>query len=84
MGKALAHEVASRGITVNAIAPGFIASAMTEELSEKQMEAILPKIPVGRLGTGAEVAAAALFLASDEAGYVTGQTLNVNGGMAMI
>jgi 3-oxoacyl-[acyl-carrier protein] reductase len=84
MGKSLAQEVASRGITVNAIAPGFVASAMTDELDEKQMAAILPKIPVGRLGTGAEVAAAAVFLASTEASYITGQTLNVNGGMAMI
>ncbi|MEO8884000.1 MAG: 3-oxoacyl-ACP reductase FabG, partial [Devosia sp.] len=84
MGKALAQEVASRGITVNAIAPGFVASAMTEELTENQMEAILPKIPVGRLGTGAEIAAAAVFLASDEAAYITGQTLNINGGMLMI
>jgi 3-oxoacyl-[acyl-carrier protein] reductase len=84
MGKSLAQEVASRGITVNAIAPGFIASAMTDELNEKQMEAILPKIPVGRLGTGTEIAAAALFLASAEASYVTGQTINVNGGMAML
>jgi len=84
MGKALAQEVASRGITVNAIAPGFVASAMTEELTEKQMEAILPKIPVGRLGTGAEIAAAAVFLASDEAAYLTGQTLNINGGMLMV
>ena len=84
MGKVLAQEVASRGITVNAIAPGFVTSAMTDELNEKQMEAILPKIPVGRLGTGTEIAAAAVFLASNEAAYVTGQTLNVNGGMLMI
>jgi 3-oxoacyl-[acyl-carrier protein] reductase len=84
MGKSLAQEVASRGITVNAVAPGFIASAMTHELDEKQMQAILPKIPIGRLGTGAEIAAAAVFLASSEASYITGQTLNVNGGMAMI
>jgi 3-oxoacyl-[acyl-carrier protein] reductase len=84
MGKALAQEVASRGITVNAIAPGFVSSAMTDELNDKQMEAILPKIPLGRLGTGAEIAAAAVFLASQEAGYITGQTLNVNGGMLMI
>jgi 3-oxoacyl-[acyl-carrier protein] reductase len=84
MGKSLAQEVASRGITVNAIAPGFVASAMTDELDERQMAAILPKIPVGRLGTGAEIAAAAVFLASTEASYITGQTLNVNGGMAMI
>jgi len=84
LSKALAQEVASRRITVNCIAPGFIASAMTEGLNEKQREAILRSIPSGRLGTGAEVAAAAVFLASDEAGYVTGQTLHVNGGMAMI
>ena len=84
MGKVLAQEVASRGITVNAIAPGFVSTAMTDELNDKQMEAILPKIPLGRLGTGAEVAAAALYLASDEAAYVTGQTINVNGGMLMI
>ena len=84
MGKALAQEVASRGITVNAIAPGFVTSGMTDELTDKQMEAILPKIPLGRLGTGTEIAAAALFLASEEAGYVTGQTLNINGGMLMI
>jgi 3-oxoacyl-[acyl-carrier protein] reductase len=84
MGKSLAQEVASRGITVNAIAPGFVASAMTDELDEKQMAAILPKIPIGRLGTGAEIAAAAVFLASSEASYITGQTINVNGGMAMI
>jgi 3-oxoacyl-[acyl-carrier protein] reductase len=84
MGKSLAQEVASRNITVNAIAPGFITSAMTAELNDRQMEAILPKIPVGRLGTPAEIAAAALFLASTEASYITGQTLNVNGGMAML
>jgi 3-oxoacyl-[acyl-carrier protein] reductase len=84
MGKALAHEVASRNITVNAIAPGFIASAMTDELNDKQRESILGTIPAGRLGTAAEVAACAVFLASDAAGYVTGHTLNVNGGMAMI
>jgi len=84
MGKVLAQEVASRGITVNAIAPGFVTSAMTDELNDKQMEAILPKIPIGRLGTGTEIAAAALFLASDEAAYLTGQTINVNGGMLMI
>jgi 3-oxoacyl-[acyl-carrier protein] reductase len=84
MGKALAHEVASRNITVNAIAPGFIASAMTDELNDKQRESILSTIPAGRLGTAAEVAGCAVFLASDAAGYVTGHTLNVNGGMAMI
>ena len=84
MGKSLAQEVASRNVTVNAIAPGFVTSAMTAELNDRQMEAILPKIPVGRLGTPAEIAAAALFLASSEASYITGQTLNVNGGMAML
>jgi len=84
MSKALAQEVASRGITVNCVAPGFIASAMTDKLNEKQREAILGTIPTGRLGSGAEVAAAVVYLASDEAAYVTGQTLHVNGGMAMI
>ncbi len=82
--KALAGEVASRGITVNCIAPGFIASPMTDALNEKQREGILTRVPAGRLGEGAEVAAACLYLASAEAGYVTGQTLHVNGGMAMI
>jgi 3-oxoacyl-[acyl-carrier protein] reductase len=84
MGKVLAQEVASRGITVNAIAPGFVTSGMTDELTDKQKESILPKIPIGRLGTGTEIAAAAVFLASDEASYVTGQTLNINGGMLMV
>lgn len=84
MSKSLAYEVASRGITVNTIAPGFIGSAMTDELNEKQKEGILTKVPAGRLGTAQEVAACAVFLASDDAGYVTGQTLHVNGGMAMI
>jgi 3-oxoacyl-[acyl-carrier protein] reductase len=84
MNKALAHEVASRNITVNSIAPGFIASAMTDELNDKQRESILSTIPAGRLGTAQEVAACAVFLASDAAGYITGHTLNVNGGMAMI
>ncbi|NOZ32114.1 MAG: 3-oxoacyl-[acyl-carrier-protein] reductase [Alphaproteobacteria bacterium] len=84
MSKSLAHEVAGRTITVNTIAPGFIASAMTDELSEKQRDAILGSIPARRLGTGDEVAAAAIYLASTEAAYVTGQTLHVNGGMAMI
>ena len=84
MTKSLAQEVASRNITANTIAPGFIASAMTDELSEKQREGILAKIPSGRLGTAQEVAACAVFLASTEAGYMTGQTLNVNGGMLMI
>jgi 3-oxoacyl-[acyl-carrier protein] reductase len=81
--KALAAEVASRGITVNCIAPGFISSPMTDALSEKQREGILARVPAGRLGEGAEVAAACLYLASAEAGYVTGHTLHVNGGMAM-
>ena len=84
MNKALAHEVASRNITVNSIAPGFIASAMTDELNDKQRESILSTIPAGRLGTAQEVAACVVFLASDAAAYVTGHTLNVNGGMAMV
>jgi len=82
--KSLAQEVATRGVTVNCIAPGFIASPMTEALSDAQKEAILTKIPAGALGNGADIAHAALYLASEEAGYVTGQTLHVNGGMAMI
>ena len=84
MTKALAAEVASRGITVNCVAPGFIASPMTDALNEKQREAILGAVPMGRLGAGADIGAAAVYLASDEAAYVTGQTLHVNGGMAMI
>ncbi|HLV82319.1 MAG TPA: 3-oxoacyl-[acyl-carrier-protein] reductase [Devosia sp.] len=84
MNKALAHEVASRNITVNSIAPGFIASAMTDELNDKQREAIMATIPANRLGTAQEVAGCAVFLASDAAAYITGHTLNVNGGMAMI
>ena len=84
MSKALAQEVASRGITANCVAPGFIQSAMTDALNEKQREGILGSIPTGRLGGGPEIAAAVAYLASDEAGYVTGQTLHVNGGMAMI
>lgn len=84
MSKALAHEVASRNITVNTIAPGYIGSAMTDELNDRQKETMLSKIPAGRLGTASEVAAAAVFLASDEASYITGHTLNVNGGMVMI
>ena len=82
--KALAQEVGSRGVTANCIAPGFIASPMTDALNEQQRETILRNIPAGRLGSGDEIAAAAVFLASDEAAYVTGQTLHVNGGMAMI
>lgn len=84
MSKALAAEVASRGITVNCIAPGFIASPMTDALTDKQREAILASVPMGRLGVGADIGAAAVYLASAEAAYVTGQTLHVNGGMAMI
>jgi len=82
--KALAQEVASRNITVNCIAPGFIASPMTDELNDVQRAAILAKIPAGDLGKGSDIAAAAVYLSSAEAGYVTGQTLHVNGGMAMI
>lgn len=84
MSKALAQEVASRGITVNCIAPGFIATAMTDKLTDDQKAALLPKIPAGRMGTPEDIAAAALFLSSAEAGYVTGATLHVNGGMAML
>jgi 3-oxoacyl-[acyl-carrier protein] reductase len=82
--KALAQEVATRGITVNCVAPGFIESPMTEALNEQQKAQILGTIPAGRLGSGADVAAACVYLASNEAGYMTGQTLHVNGGMAMI
>jgi 3-oxoacyl-[acyl-carrier protein] reductase len=84
MTKSLAAEVASRSITVNCVAPGFIESPMTDALNEKQKEAILSTVPAGRLGLGADVAAAVVYLASAEAGYVTGQTLHVNGGMARI
>jgi 3-oxoacyl-[acyl-carrier protein] reductase len=84
MTKALAKEVASRAITVNCVAPGFIESAMTDALSEKQRDAILAAVPAQRLGLAADVAAAVVYLASDEAAYVTGQTLHVNGGMAMV
>ena len=82
--KSLAAEIASRNVTVNCIAPGFIQSAMTDKLNEKQKEAIMGAIPMRRMGSGAEIAAAAVFLASAEAAYVTGQTIHVNGGMAMI
>jgi 3-oxoacyl-[acyl-carrier protein] reductase len=84
MTKALAQEVASRSVTVNCIAPGFVASPMTDKLNEKQHEMILAKVPMKRLGAIAEVAAAAVYLASPEAAYITGQTIHVNGGMAMI
>jgi 3-oxoacyl-[acyl-carrier protein] reductase len=84
MTKSLAQEVASRNITVNCVAPGFIATAMTAALSEAQKEAILARIPASRMGRAGEVAAAVVYLASEEAAYITGQTLHVNGGMAMI
>lgn len=84
MSKALAQEVASRGITVNTVAPGMIATAMTEVLNDAQKEAMNSRIPAGRLGSPDDIAAAVLYLASSEASYVTGQTLHVNGGMAMI
>jgi 3-oxoacyl-[acyl-carrier protein] reductase len=84
MSKSLAYEVASRGITVNAVAPGFIATAMTDKLTDDQKSAILGQIPSGRMGTPEEIAAAVLYLASPEAAYVTGTTLHVNGGMAML
>jgi len=84
MSKALAQEVATRGITVNCVAPGMIRSAMTDALAEPQRQAILSRIPAGDLGTGEDIAAACVYLASREAGYVTGQTLHVNGGMAML
>jgi len=82
--KAMAQEYAKRGVTANCVAPGFIVTPMTDKLNEKQRETIVAKIPASRAGTPAEVAAAVVFLASDEAAYVTGQTLHVNGGMAMI
>jgi len=83
MSKAFAQEVASRGITVNCVAPGFMTSAMTDALNEQQKAGILSKIPTGAMGTGDDIGAAVVYLASKEAGYVTGQTLHVNGGMAM-
>ena len=82
--KSVAQEYARRGVTANCIAPGMIATAMTDKLNEKQREAILSRVPAGRLGTVGEIAAAAIYLASEEAAYVTGQTLHINGGMAMI
>ncbi len=84
MSKSLAAEIAARNVTVNCIAPGFITSAMTDALNEKQRTMILDRVPARRLGTPEDVAAAAVYLASDEAAYVTGQTIHVNGGMAMI
>jgi 3-oxoacyl-[acyl-carrier protein] reductase len=84
MSKSLAQELASRGITVNCVAPGFIATPMTDVLTDDQRSAILGRVPAARLGTPEEIAASVVFLASDEAAYVTGQTLHVNGGMAMI
>jgi 3-oxoacyl-[acyl-carrier protein] reductase len=84
MSKALALEVASRGVTVNCVAPGFIATAMTDALTDKQREGALARVPAGRLGVAADVAAAVVYLAAEEAAYVTGQTLHVNGGLAMI
>ena len=84
MSKSLANEVASRGITVNCIAPGFVKTAMTEKLNEKQQEAIKLQIPAGRMGEVSDIAFAALYLASEEASYITGSTLHVNGGMAML
>ncbi len=84
MSKSLAQELASRGITVNCVAPGFIATPMTDVLTDEQKKTILGRVPAGRLGTPEEIAAAVVFLASDEAAYVTGQTLHINGGMAMI
>jgi 3-oxoacyl-[acyl-carrier protein] reductase len=84
MTKSLAQEVASRGVTVNAIAPGFIETAMTDALTDKQKESILARVPTGRLGDPDDIAAGALYLASNEGAYVTGQTLHINGGLAMI
>jgi 3-oxoacyl-[acyl-carrier protein] reductase len=84
MSKSLAQEVASRNITVNCVAPGFIDTPMTEGLSDEQKHNLTARIPAGRLGEPADIAGACVFLASDEASYVTGQTLHVNGGMAMI
>jgi 3-oxoacyl-[acyl-carrier protein] reductase len=84
MMKSVAAEYARRNVTANCIAPGFIATPMTDVLNEKQREGVLAKVPAGRLGTPEDIAAAAVYLASNEAAYVTGQTLHVNGGMAMI
>ena len=84
MSKSLAYEVATRGITVNCVAPGFITTAMTDKLTDDQKSGILTQVPAGRMGTTSEIAAAALYLASEEAAYMTGATLHVNGGMAML
>ncbi len=84
MSKSLAYEVATRGVTVNAVAPGFVRTAMTDKLNDEQKAAILAQIPAGRMGEAEEIAAAVLYLSSPEAAYVTGSTLHVNGGMAMV
>ena len=84
MSKSLAYEVATRGITVNCVAPGFITTAMTDKLTDDQKSGMLTQVPAGRMGTASEIAAAALYLASEEAAYMTGATLHVNGGMAML
>lgn len=84
MSKSLAQEMATRGITVNCVAPGFIATAMTDALNDQQKEAIYGKIPAGKMGTPEDIASAVVYLSSEEAGYVTGQTIHVNGGMVMI
>jgi 3-oxoacyl-[acyl-carrier protein] reductase len=84
LSKSLAAEVASRGITVNCVAPGFIETAMTDKLNDQQREGILSAVPAGRMGKPEEIAAAVLYLASPEAAYVTGATVHVNGGMAMV
>jgi len=84
MSKSLAYEVASRGITVNCVAPGFITTAMTEKLTDDQKAGILKQVPAGRMGTSDEIGSAVLYLSSEQAGYVTGATLHVNGGMAML
>ncbi len=84
LSKSLAQELATRNVTVNCVAPGFIATPMTDALNDKQKEGILAKIPAGRMGSPEDIAAAVLFLASEEAGYVTGHTMHVNGGMAMV
>jgi 3-oxoacyl-[acyl-carrier protein] reductase len=84
MSKSLANEVASRGITVNCIAPGFVKTAMTDKLNDNQKESIKSKIPAGRLGEASDIAYATLYLSSEEASYITGSTIHVNGGMAML